>query len=1024
MASHPGTTDKPSDKQAEHLQEPQSQMCIGSLEHHLHKVFASVRIPGEDFVYSPSTELFNMLDDACSEETMHQPALPIIITGASGTGKSALLSNWLLRRQRIQARSKVGQYAEEFVFWHAVGCTRQSLNVNSLLRRLMIDLKERFDLLREVPIAQERLSWELPRFLEMSAKRGRLIIVIDGLHRLLTNEDTEAGLAWLPLEFPPNVRVILTVTETAAAPAPTSAAPRDSLASSSLASSLANWQSGNNKQLSGMTGTALPSGANSLAAGPTPPVTAPPTADPSVASLTFEDSIPDALARGRKSSKIVDELLRRQWLPRLMRPLDRCLCRLAVETFLQKSTQSEAAALTTGPFLTSLKEEREAAQLDQAPGLVLFDTQVAAMLTHPLGGTPLFLRLFLRCTHYAISRGFSLWHLWDHWLGATTISDMLVRILKSFEVGHPPSTAEHVQACRSRTIAAGGLPALRLLYPWHPSLKEAPSDATLNIRADAVATHDLAAYAQEHHITAEANPSSKGDGKAPMLDEAVSNAQHSGLSHMVRQNLGDQHLLQAASSAHDKMMLARKRVEESIEATLHHASDSIAAFINNRIDELSVEIDECSQESNADLDNSVFSDTSAVTMEYLAGVMKHMREMQARRAKDEGGSLDAPIAAAESAGVGGADDVALLADLLDPDDAVHDEGEGGSEDGGEEEVGAGRVRVRVGEEEVGAGRVRVRVGEEEVGAGTGTGRAAAVSAGDDKAHAPSSDQGEARPGSSGDSNQVHRKSHKAALATRTTGSSASGLPGGPHGAVSGRQPSGVATAIARTSTAMDKSRGKGKRDHLADYDEEEEVHVEDKREWDPAEGIDTLPRYFRGGAEAAGFSTLLGNALALLYVARHGLKEQELWGLLAALQRQEEATRVAAEGLLAGKQDSVAYIRSLCQLCHAARGPLEDCWRVEDTYHTGTLPRPILLKGLQRIHPSLTKYDVADILSAVNLGNPTLVRDEDDDEPALQPPAANGNGKGTKGIEYMEILRRLARLDKVYPHVLMPLVKP
>ena len=191
-------------------------VCIGSLEHHLHQVFASIRVPGEDFVYSPSTELYNWLDDFCNDETMHLPQLPLILTGASGTGKSALLSNWLLRRQRMAARSRVhGHTADEFVFWHAVGCTRQSTNVNSLLRRLMLDLRQRFDLAREVPIAQERLSWELPRFLEMAAKRGRLLIVIDGLHRLLTNDDAEASLAWLPLDFPPNVRVILTVTERA-----------------------------------------------------------------------------------------------------------------------------------------------------------------------------------------------------------------------------------------------------------------------------------------------------------------------------------------------------------------------------------------------------------------------------------------------------------------------------------------------------------------------------------------------------------------------------------------------------------------------------------------------------------------------------------------------------------------------------------------------------------------------------------------------------------------------------------------
>ena len=29
----------------------------------------------------------------------------------------------------------------------------------------------------------------------MAAKKGKLIVVIDGIHRLVTNEDTEVGLA-------------------------------------------------------------------------------------------------------------------------------------------------------------------------------------------------------------------------------------------------------------------------------------------------------------------------------------------------------------------------------------------------------------------------------------------------------------------------------------------------------------------------------------------------------------------------------------------------------------------------------------------------------------------------------------------------------------------------------------------------------------------------------------------------------------------------------------------------------------
>ena len=77
----------------------------------------------------------------------------------------------------------------------------------------MTDLKTRFDLNREVPLSQERLSWELPRFLEAASKRGKIVIVIDGLHRLISNDEgTEAAFNWLPLTFPPNVRVVLSAT--------------------------------------------------------------------------------------------------------------------------------------------------------------------------------------------------------------------------------------------------------------------------------------------------------------------------------------------------------------------------------------------------------------------------------------------------------------------------------------------------------------------------------------------------------------------------------------------------------------------------------------------------------------------------------------------------------------------------------------------------------------------------------------------------------------------------------------------
>jgi hypothetical protein len=182
--------------------------CIGLLESHLHNVFARERVPGEDFVYTPSSELFNILEDFCDDQQIHESRPPLLILGNSGSGKSALLANWLQRRQRNMTRSRA---ADDFVFWHAVGCTRQSMDVNNLMRRMMRDLKARFELSRDVPRTQARLSWDLPRFLELGSKKGKVIIVIDGLHRL-DSSGGDTNLSWLPLEYPPNVRIIVSAT--------------------------------------------------------------------------------------------------------------------------------------------------------------------------------------------------------------------------------------------------------------------------------------------------------------------------------------------------------------------------------------------------------------------------------------------------------------------------------------------------------------------------------------------------------------------------------------------------------------------------------------------------------------------------------------------------------------------------------------------------------------------------------------------------------------------------------------------
>lgn len=184
--------------------------CIGALEKHLHDVFAATLSPGEDFVYVQDAALFTALDEYCDEQSMGTTKPPLLVTAWSGGGKSALLANWKLRHERQGQRTRSAAQ-HKFIFWHAVGCSRPSIQVHAMLRRLMTELAEYFDIARPVPKDDERLSWDLPRFLELAAKKGQVILLLDGVQNLSAG-NAESGFKWLPLVLPPNVRVILSAT--------------------------------------------------------------------------------------------------------------------------------------------------------------------------------------------------------------------------------------------------------------------------------------------------------------------------------------------------------------------------------------------------------------------------------------------------------------------------------------------------------------------------------------------------------------------------------------------------------------------------------------------------------------------------------------------------------------------------------------------------------------------------------------------------------------------------------------------
>ena len=75
----------------------------------------------------------------------------------------------------------------------------------------MVSMKKYFKVQTAVTRDERRLCWEFPRLLNACARKGRVIILIDGLNKLQIEDGYDVNMRWLPNTFPGNVRVIVTV---------------------------------------------------------------------------------------------------------------------------------------------------------------------------------------------------------------------------------------------------------------------------------------------------------------------------------------------------------------------------------------------------------------------------------------------------------------------------------------------------------------------------------------------------------------------------------------------------------------------------------------------------------------------------------------------------------------------------------------------------------------------------------------------------------------------------------------------
>ena len=241
------------------VKEEEDFKCIGNRESIIHSSFASWKAGGvlvgnlnnedesvihpfiyeelEEFIafenntaaYSDNSKRYNKInlnnvsrdESSSSRSSGKSYSGPLVLVGPSGVGKSAILAKWYAdMRQRKMSSKAVSR--DTFLFWHVIGVSsRRSMQVSYILRRLIRNLKEHFNIKKEYEdeeYDEDKLPWLFPRVLDNVARRGgTAIIILDGLHRVIADQtdfstDTAAGLHWLPTTFPSGIKVILTTT--------------------------------------------------------------------------------------------------------------------------------------------------------------------------------------------------------------------------------------------------------------------------------------------------------------------------------------------------------------------------------------------------------------------------------------------------------------------------------------------------------------------------------------------------------------------------------------------------------------------------------------------------------------------------------------------------------------------------------------------------------------------------------------------------------------------------------------------
>lgn len=126
-------------------------------------------------------------------------AIPCLVTGPSGSGKSAAMSDFV-RTYRVR-------HPGHLVIPHFVGSSPKSTSLRAMLQRLCLELNAALDLDMDVPEDVNELSTTFRESISKVPADRNVLLVIDALNQL-DDTDNAHELHWLPRDLPSNVKLV------------------------------------------------------------------------------------------------------------------------------------------------------------------------------------------------------------------------------------------------------------------------------------------------------------------------------------------------------------------------------------------------------------------------------------------------------------------------------------------------------------------------------------------------------------------------------------------------------------------------------------------------------------------------------------------------------------------------------------------------------------------------------------------------------------------------------------------------